>query len=258
MLFNYEHEENKVSRVLNTFEAIDLKRLDSVKLLNRVDSKYVFHISQFEDLLKEISSQYYVLEIEDKRMFSYESLYFDTDDYLLYKFHHNGKLNRLKVRYRKYLDSGLTYFEVKYKVKGNRTDKVRLRDEDIKSELTDKELELVHHDYVDIHGLHKKLWVHFKRITLAGKNIDERATLDLNLSFDNFQQKKTFPELIIAEIKQEKNNVFSPMIQAFKRRHFEEVGFSKYSTGVALLEDIKNNAFKPNLIKIKRIINGNS
>lgn len=258
MLFNYEHEERKVSERLSTFDAIGLKELDSVKLLNRIDSKYVFHISQFEELLEEISSQYYILEIEDKRMFSYESLYFDTDDYLLYKFHHNGKLNRLKVRYRKYLDSGLTYFEVKYKVKGTRTDKVRMKDADIKSELTEKELELVHHDYVDIHGLNKKLWVHFKRITLAGKNIEERATLDLNLSFDNFQQKKCYPELIIAEVKQAKTNVFSPMIQAFKKRHFEEVGFSKYSTGIALLEDIKHNSFKPNLIKIKRIIDGNS
>jgi hypothetical protein len=257
MVFNEEHTGKKIEQKLQTFDAIGLKELDNVKLLNRVDSKYVFHISQFEDLLEEIRSQYNILEIDGKRLFSYESLYFDTDDYMLYKFHHNGKVNRLKVRYRKYLDSGLTYFEVKYKVKGTRTDKLRIKEADIKGELTEKELELIHHDYVDIHGLHKKLWVYFKRITLAGKNIGERATLDLNLSFDNFQQKRFFPELVIAEVKQEKSNVFSPMIQAFKKRHFEEVGFSKYSTGIALLEDIKHNAFKPNLIKINRIIDGN-
>jgi hypothetical protein len=254
MLFNYEHEERKVLNTLDTFESIDLKGLDNVQLLNRMDAKYVFHVNQFAELLEEIKEQYYVLEIEDKRAFSYESLYFDTDDYQLYKFHHNGKLNRLKVRFRKYVDSGLTYFEVKYKVKGTRTDKHRLREEEVKHELSDKELDLIHHDYLDVHGLQKKLWIHFKRITLAGKNMPERATLDLNLSFDNFKDKRTFPELVVAEVKQEKSNVFSPMIQAFKRRHFEEVGFSKYATGIAILEDIKSNAFKPNLIKINRII----
>lgn len=254
MLFNFEQEERKVLQTLDTFESIDLKGLDGVQLLNRMDAKYVFHVNQFAELLEEIREQYYVLEIEGKRAFSYESLYFDTEDYQLYKFHHNGKLNRLKVRYRKYLDSGLTYFEVKYKVKGNRTDKHRLREEDIKHELSPQELEMVHHDYLDVHGLEKKLWIHFKRITLAAKNMPERATLDLNLSFDNFKEKKFYPELVVAEIKQEKSNVFSPMIQAFKKRHFEEVGFSKYSTGIALLEDIKHNAFKPNLIKINRII----
>lgn len=254
MLFNYEHEERKVLDALNRFESIDLKGLDKVQLLNRMDAKYVFHVSQFAELLEEIREQYYVLEIDGKRAFSYESLYFDTEDYQLYKFHHNGKLNRLKVRYRKYLDSGLTYFEVKYKVKGTRTDKHRMKQDEVKHELSDTELELIHHDYLDAHGLQKKLWIHFKRITLAGKNMPERATLDLNLSFDNFIEKKNFPQLVIAEIKQEKSNVFSPMIQAFKKRHFDEVGFSKYATGIALLENIKNNAFKPNIIKINRII----
>ncbi|MBK7148482.1 MAG: polyphosphate polymerase domain-containing protein [Bacteroidetes bacterium] len=216
MLFNYEHEERRVLHTLDTFESIDLKGLDNVQLLNRMDAKYVFHVNQFAELLEEIKDQYYVLEIENKRAFSYESLYFDTDDYQLYKFHHNGKLNRLKVRFRKYLDSGLTYFEVKYKVKGTRTDKHRLLEEEVKHELSDKELELIHHDYLDAHGLQKKLWIHFKRITLAGKNMPERATLDLNLSFDNFKDKRTFPELVVAEVKQEKSNVFSPMIQAFE------------------------------------------
>jgi hypothetical protein len=255
-IFDYPTYEQQVGNELNTFQSISLEGLDGVKLLNRVDSKYVFHIRDFVEILQCINKDYYVLEIDGKRMFSYESLYFDTDDYALYKFHHNGKLNRLKVRYRKYLDSGLTYFEVKYKVKGDRTDKYRLKSEDIAPDLTERELELVKHDYLDIHGLNQKLWIHFKRITLASKKMDERLTLDLNISFDNFKDKKTFPELVIAEVKQNKSSVFSPIIQKFKAKHYEQIGFSKYSTGIALLEDIKSNAFKPNIIKIKKLLNG--
>ena len=255
-MFNYPAQEKLIIEKLNALDSITLKGLDEVKLLNRMDSKFIFPINDFPAILDELKPYYNVLEIDHKRMFAYESLYFDTPDLLLYKFHHNGKLNRLKVRYRKYLDSGLTFFEVKYKVKGSRTDKKRLRQSDIKEELTDTELKLVHHDYVDISGLEKKLTIWFKRITLAGKNQPERATIDLGVTFNNFSREMAFPELVVAEIKQEKSNVFSPMIQAFKRRHFSQMSFSKYSTGIALLEPVKNNAFKPNILKINKLRNG--
>lgn len=254
MELHFQHFKNKVQQVLESFEAIGLKELDQVHMLNRVDTKYVFHINQFADILEEIKENYLVLQIEGKRMFDYESIYFDTDNYDLYKFHHNGKLNRLKVRYRKYLDSGLCYFEVKYKVKGNRTDKKRLKQEDYKHELTDEEFAIIQHDYLDIPNLKEKMVICFTRITLANKNFKERLTLDINILFDNFKDKKVFPELVIAEIKTDKTAIGSPIVNSFKKRHFEEIGFSKYSTAVAMLEDIKNNNFKPNFIRINRII----
>jgi hypothetical protein len=58
---------------------------------------------------------------------------------------------------------------------------------------------------------------------------------------------------VVVEIKQDKSNIFSPFLQALKKYHLEQVGFSKYSSGVALLETIKHNAFKPNFIKIAKI-----
>lgn len=258
MAFSYENEEREIRKVLDTFEPITLKGLDEVKMLNRIDTKYVFHINRFAEILEEIRDNYYALEINGGRIFAYESLYFDTEDYQLYKFHHNGKLNRLKVRYRRYTDSGLVFFEVKYKVKGNRTDKKRLKQDDIRLTLTDEELELVKHHQLDVKQLNKKMWIYFNRITLASKKMNERLTLDLHVAFDNFKNKRTFPELVIAEVKTDKSATGSPIIKSFNKRNFEEVGFSKYSTAVAMMEDIKNNAFKPNFIKIKKIIeNGN-
>lgn len=254
MYFSYQHYRQRIEESLHTLQPLTLQQLDKVQMLNRVDTKFVFHVNQLEEILSEIKDQYYVLQIDGKRMFDYESLYFDTDDYLLYKFHHNGKLNRLKVRYRKYLDSGLCYFEVKYKVKGNRTDKKRMKEPDIKHELSEQELALIKHDYLDINSLKEKMVICFTRITLANKNFKERLTLDINILFDNFRDKKTYPELVIAEVKTDKTAIGSPIVDSFKKRHFEEVGFSKYATAVALLEDIKSNNFKPNFIKINRII----
>ena len=259
MNFDYAAAENKITAILNTFTPITLEGLDEVKMLNRIDTKYVFHIDQFATILEEIKQDYFALEIDNNRMFKYESLYFDTDDFKLYKFHHNGKLNRLKVRYRRYSDSGLVFFEVKYKVKGNRTDKKRLKQSELKHELTTDELALVKHEQLDETLLRKKMWIYFKRITLASKKMNERLTLDLHVSFDNFKHNKAFPELVIAEVKTDKSATGSAIIKSFNKYNFEEVGFSKYSTAVAMMEPLKNNAFKPNFIKIEKIIkNGNN
>jgi len=254
MPFSYTQEEKRVKNVLSMYSPITLKGLDEVKMLNRIDTKYVFHLNRFAEILEEVRDSYYALEIDGNRMFSYESLYFDTDDYQLYKFHHNGKINRLKVRYRKYSDSGLVFFEVKYKVKGNRTDKKRLKQSDLKHVLTEEELQLVKHHQLNEKDLTEKMWIYFNRITLASKKMNERLTLDLHVAFDNFKQRKEFPELVIAEVKTDKSATGSPIIKSFNKRNFEEVGFSKYSTAVAMMENIKHNAFKPNFIKIEKII----
>lgn len=245
---------HSVDNVLANYESIDLKGLDQVTLLNRLDSKYVFHISQLASILEEVKHDYLALEIDELRKFAYESLYFDTPDYLLYKFHHNGKLNRLKVRYRRYKDSGLTFFEVKYKVKGDRTDKKRIKQDTINETLSDSEYSIISHPLLNNQLLEKKMWIYFHRITLANKNMRERLTIDIALSFDNMKERIEFPEIVVAEVKQDKSMPNSSVIKALKSRHFEEVGFSKYSSAVAWMEPVKNNLFKPNFIKVKKII----
>lgn len=242
---------------LNLYKSIQLSDLEQVKLLNRVDTKYVFHISDLEEILMDLKDEYSVLEINGKKMHAYETLYFDTPDFLLYKFHHNGKINRLKVRYRKYSDTGLTFFEVKYKVKGSRTDKIRLNKPDIFEDLGPEELDMVRHYQVDPRCLEKKLWVHFHRITIAKNDYSERATLDVGLRFKNGSADVSYEDIVVAEIKQNKTSFNSPLIKALKSRHLEKSGFSKYSMGIAAIENIKSNRFKPNFIKIDKIRNGN-
>ncbi len=246
---------HNIYATLAEYEPIDLVGLDKVKLLNRIDTKFVFHIDQLSDILNEVADEYYVLEIDNKRAFAYESLYFDTDDFQLYKQHHNGKLNRIKARYRRYSDSGLCYFEVKYKVKGGlRTDKKRLKQPTINENLGQKELELVFHPQLNNAELKPKLWIYFTRITLASRAFNERLTIDININFDNFEKQQGYPQLVIAEVKTEKSCYNSPIVKALKSRHLEQIGFSKYSSGIALLTNIKSNLFKPNFIKINKLL----
>ena len=58
---------------------------------------------------------YKCVEIENKRVSQYQTLYYDTKDMKLYNEHHNGHLNRYKIRHRTYVDSNLSFLEVKFK-----------------------------------------------------------------------------------------------------------------------------------------------
>lgn len=247
--------QGRIAGALSDFTPITLQGLDKVALLNRIDTKFVFHIKDLAAILKEVESDYYVLEIDEKRQFAYESLYFDTPKYDLYKFHHNGKLNRVKIRYRKYVDSGLCYFEVKYKVNGGlRTNKKRFKTEKIEQTLAQPELDLIYHPQLDNDVLQPMLWIHFTRITLASRKLNERLTIDINLSYTDDAQTQHLSDLVIAEIKTEKSCFTSPIVKAFKDRHYEQSGFSKYAIGTALLAPVKYNNFKPQLIKLAKIL----
>jgi VTC domain len=244
-----------LGEVLSRFTPITLQTLDEVALLNRIDTKFVFHNRDLAAILEDVKDDYYVLEIAEKRQFRYESLYYDTPNYDLYKFHHNGKLNRVKIRYRRYMDSGLCYFEVKYKVNGGmRTDKRRFKTPEIAQTLKTPELALIYHPQLDNALLQPTLWIHFTRITLASRMMNERLTLDINLKFSTETHIQPLENLVIAEIKTEKSSFNSPIVKAFKARHYEQSGFSKYSIGTALLAPVKYNNFKPQLIKLAKIL----
>jgi hypothetical protein len=235
------------------FQSIDLQGMDTIQLLNRIDSKYVFHVKHFPDMLESIMKQYKVLDISGNRLFKYETIYFDTSDRLLYRMHHSGRPNRFKVRMRHYADTGEKYFETKYKVKTNRTLKIRKKISGEFQGEKDPLFDLVSWGRWGRRPVEQVLQVDFFRLTLASVSPPERITLDFNVTFFNKEKSITLDDLIVVEIKQDKSNVFSPFLQELKKYHLEQVGFSKYSSGVALLESIKHNAFKPNFIKIAKI-----
>lgn len=239
---------------LQTFESVSLVEIEAVKLLNRVDSKYIFHKNVLSEILEEIKPYYHILEINQKRSHSYESLYFDTDDYALYYQHHNGKPNRLKVRYRRYSDTGLVFFEVKKKISNSRTVKYREERVSLNEELQNNDYELFNRFLEEPERLHDQLWIYFDRITLVRKDFTERLTLDLNLVFQKGELRKANQGLIVAEIKQDKGSIFSPIVQSFKKRHIAQSNFSKYSVGIATLENVKRNSFKPVLRKLDKIL----
>jgi len=245
--------------ILQRWDPITLAEMDAVALLNRTDTKFVFNTDLYPSLLETLSKHYRVLEVNNSRISNYRSLYFDTHDFAFYNKHHNGGLNRYKVRMRKYLGSDLTFFEVKFKTNKGRTDKKRIRIADLSETLPEEAAQFVRDTYPSLspESLVPKLWNSFSRITLVHRSQPERITLDSALAYQFEQQHKPVNNLAIAEVKQERINMQSDFVKAIRAAGVRPNGMSKYGIGCVLLyPDLRYNNFKPRLRTINKVTHG--
>lgn len=230
--------------------------MDTVKLLNRVDTKYVLSTNQFIELLKELAPHYRILEIEGLRTARYKSLYFDTDDLEHYMHHHNAYPNRYKVRIRRYIDSNLCFLEIKHKVKG-RTDKRRIKIEDFELDLSDESIDFINGIIPEVKSLKPTLWNSFRRITLVNQALKERVTFDIGLHFqENIDSEEDigYDNIVIAEVKQERENRNSPIMKQLKKQGIRKARISKYCIGIGLTHSgVKTNRFKQKYLLIDKI-----
>lgn len=235
-----------VTEILNQFEAISLEKLLNAELMNRVDTKFLIHQSDLPAILILLSKHYNVLEVNGQRISKYENLYFDTPDHRFYLDHHNGKDHRFKVRFRKYENSQTTYFEIKERRKF-RTDKQRFQVNQMRPELTKKELGLVHEVLGTSTLLQPMLMNQYQRITLVSKVLKERLTLDLRLTFENRDDFQDMKNVVVAELKQQVLNRRSPVFDVMNQNKIRPFRISKYCIGTVLLfskERVKYNKFK--------------
>tara|TARA_B100001750_G_scaffold179699_1_gene148067 strand:- start:87 stop:857 length:771 start_codon:yes stop_codon:yes gene_type:complete len=244
-----------LQNLINDFETISLEQLDQVKLLDRQDTKFVFNQAQLPLILEKIKPFYKILEIENCSVFKYDNTYFDTDDFLFYRQHHNENRNRFKVRLRKYSSNSNPFFEIKIKNNKNRTVKKRLLMGEANKHLGKQEQKLVSEIIgLSVEELTPILDIQFSRITLTDKNFNERLTIDINLSALNGTKSTIFDQLVISEIKQKKYNSKSDFIKILRNFKIPEMRFSKYCMGMLNVhEGIKHNRFKPKLLEIKKI-----
>jgi len=253
----------KLENIISSFEPITLQEMDSVKLMDRTDTKFVFQLGMLPGILEEIKPFYRLLEINGTRCHRYESLYFDTDDFELYNSHHNGKLNRFKLRYRKYTNTnGLTFFEVKFKNNKDRTIKKRVKAEKISNGISGKQEEFLRKiTPFSPEIFSPKLWVHYYRMTFVNKVLRERLTVDIGLNYakpssENLPHAVQVPQLVIAEAKREHAAMISPFIRALRRHAVRAGGISKYCFGIAsLYEEVRKNTFKERISYIYKTIN---
>jgi hypothetical protein len=246
----------QIDRIINDLKPIQLDEADRAKLFDRTDNKYIFHIKYLADILNNLNGEYRILEVQGIRNQFYRNLYFDTNNYQLYYGHHNGHLNRYKVRIREYSSTKTYFLEIKFKSNQDRTIKKRSFAQEIGIELNENQKVFLK-DSIPFSPtlLVAKTWTNFNRITLIHKEKAERVTIDTSPEWIFSAKDMILPSLVIAEVKRDKM-ASSSFAQLLRQLHIHEKGFSKYCIGSALLgPKLKYNLFKPTLLSIKKICN---
>lgn len=248
---------HSLKSILFSFKRHSLEEQSSAALMDRVDTKFILPLSSLNDFLSALKDDYTVLDENGCRAFTYATTYFDTPDRDFYHAHHNGKLNRNKVRFRHYIDTNTAFMEVKLKNNKQRTQKTRIALNAVKPDFEKAQQFLQHTLHRDVRVLETTLLVNYQRVTLMNKNNTERLTLDLSLSFEatNTLSKVSLPKLWIAEFKRTKKTSDSPVLSRLKQQKIYPVKFSKYCIGMALTDrrTLKINRFKSVLNKIENI-----
>lgn len=249
----------EIQKGLNSFAPIGLDEMHNVRLMDRTDIKYVMSFKRIPDLLASLDGNYKILEINNKRSFIYSTTYLDTTDFLFFNQHVTGRLERNKVRYREYEVTGTTFLEVKKRTNRNRTIKHRIENKLSSDALCDpKALEFLK-EYLPQSPLFLRpvLINRFKRITLVGKEISERVTIDYDLCFSKpYGINSCMPFIAIIELKKDRNTERSPLADILKKNSIHPTGFSKYCMGTSILYSLPRiNMIKPKLLLIKKIEN---
>ena len=247
-----------INQYLHTFKPITLEEMKGVKLMNRTDTKYVAPLRLLPAILRMASMLYDVQETNNRRIASYDTLYYDTIDFATYIRHHNQHLIRQKVRIRTYIDSGLTFLEVKNKNNKGRTKKKRIAVTDHLSLLhpTEEISQFMQERcWYTTDQLIQTLYTRFQRITLVNKQRTERITIDMNVQWHNIRngEKNCLGEVIVLEVKRD-GNTPSPIIHILQSLRIHPMRMSKYCMGIVMTHtDVKHNRFLPKLRAIQKL-----
>ncbi|SNR38386.1 VTC domain-containing protein [Lutibacter agarilyticus] len=246
--------KQQIAQIVNNLDPISLNEMDGVSLMKRTDTKFIIHQQQLIEVLKTITNQYKVLEINKNRLLTYSSLYFDTENKKFYHDHHNGKVNRTKVRMRKYMESNSCFLEIKQKDGKGKTTKSRIQIKDFETELSQNLVEFINSKTSEKFNLKPSIWNKFDRITLVNKHAMERLTIDLNLEFNMETSSKSYKNLAIIEVKQQRFDRTSPVVKSLKKIGINPYSMSKYCIGMTnIYPELKYNRFKRKIIKINKI-----
>lgn len=228
---------------LDALRSVSLAELDALAALQtRVDRKYMVPEGVLGGLLAELGGTVRALEIDGRRAFGYESVYFDTADLRLYRAAAHGRPRRVKVRTRTYVDSGLCMLEVKVRDVRGRTVKHRHPCAD-GARLADAAPGfLAAFDAVpETDDLTAALTTRFVRATLLVGDGQARATIDTDLRMQTPDgAAASLSGFALVETKSAAGP--SAVDRLLWARHLRPVRVSKYGAGLAAVRhDLPGN-----------------
>lgn len=226
-------------RALAQLAPISLEEVvESADLQVRKDVKYVLRPEELVPILDQLSNVEAprVLEIDGRRLFRYESTYFDSPELTNYLDAAYRRPRRTKVRVRTYVDSGTCMLEVKKRDNRGHTVKHRLPyDRHHSRELTPEGAGFVASTGTeDGDRLRPSLTSTYQRATLVFLESGVRVTIDVGLSWcDSDGHRLAVPDLVLLETKSLTRP--SPVDRVLWAAGHRPATISKYCTGLAAL-----------------------
>lgn len=243
------------SGVLDGFEDATLDLLEAQALLTRVDRKFLLSQELLAEILPRLAGDYQLLRAAGEAAATYDTQYFDTGDLRLYHDHRRGRLPRYKVRIRVHRERRLTFLEVKHRRAAAGTSKTRLPLPFAAIGLDAAARQFVAaHAAVAAAALRPSMQNTFRRITLLGRDVDERLTIDTGISISDGSCMRPLPGLVVLEVKQGRYSNSTPSLRAVRALHVPERAISKYCLAVATLTAARHNTFKPALRIVERCL----
>lgn len=246
---------------MQSMAPITLAEMDAIRLMNRIDTKYLTSEAVLADILADAARRgYRAFESEGARVSSYDTMYYDTPELNMFLDHHGRRLVRQKVRVRVYAGTGQAFLELKRKNNHGRTKKKRV---EIPASLFRAFQEdpsalafLSGKSSYPAEALTPSLETVFRRITLVNAAKTERLTIDTCLCFINARNGRqvSLRDAVIIELKQD-GHARSEMKDILLDHRVKPVRVSKYCIGVTLTDpDVKSGRFKPKVRAIEKTI----
>ena len=229
--------------LVDGFHPLSLEELDErASLQQRVDTKYMLTAQQFEALAAQLQPDYDVLEIDGRRGFGYESVYFDTPGLRCFHDHEQEHRPRFKCRTRLYREASKCVFEVKLKRSDGEMDKRQIDyavgdREQLTGEARGCVEEALGNASLELdEPLEPTLRTAFERVTLATRQGPERLTCDYGVRMSRFAggQSALADGLVLVETKSESGPGAAD--RALAEMGVDAISLSKYKLGIGLLE----------------------
>ena len=247
-----------IEKNLGQLPPISLEEMSSIRLMKRTDTKFLTNLSTLESLLELVKGNYFAQENNGVRVANYSTTYWDVPDaHTMFRIHHCGHRPRMKVRVRTYMDSNLSFLEIKKKNNHGKTFKKRIAVPSLESVVEEHfgEEFLKERTGYSFNEIIPTLSNRFKRITLVNLEKTERLTIDYDLHFYNRENNRNMvmDNIVIIELKRD-GRVASPILPLLRQLRIKPSGFSKYCIGSSVTNpELKQNRFKEKLVHIRKV-----
>lgn len=243
--------------LLEPMAPVTLEEMRDVKLMDRDDRKYIAASDSVPPFLEMAAPRYFVQEVCGSKISTYDTVYYDTHDMNMYLTHHDGRKEREKIRVRTYVESHLTFLEIKSKDNKSKTHKHRIQIEEGAGIGGAAALYIDRKSAYKASDLQPSLEISFRRITLVNLAKTERLTLDTDLVFNNLRNgsSRRLEGVAIIESKTA-GNTGSDARRMLNDLRVKPDNFSKYCIGCVLTDgSLKRNLFNEKLRRLDKITN---